>query len=94
MTIHGNNNDVNVNQAQNPQSSGDAGVYPYHCHRLPVEDHVSRGLYGIMIIDPETPRPQATEMVMMLNSYSYSFQGIKRIKKPPTLTWIRRKKEA
>jgi hypothetical protein len=52
------------------------GVYPYHCHMAPVEEHVSRGLYGMMIIDPKTPRPQATEMVMMLNSYSYSFQGV------------------
>ena len=53
-----------------------AGVYPYHCHMFPVEEHVSRGLYGMMIIDPSTPRPHATEMVMMLNSYSYSFQGV------------------
>jgi manganese oxidase len=53
-----------------------AGVYPYHCHMLPVQEHISRGLYGMMIIDPPTPRPQATEMVMMLNSYTYSFQGV------------------
>ncbi|MDP9286802.1 MAG: multicopper oxidase domain-containing protein [Thermoproteota archaeon] len=53
-----------------------AGVYPYHCHMAPVEEHISRGLYGMMIIDPKTPRPQATEMVMMLNSYTYSFQGV------------------
>jgi manganese oxidase len=52
------------------------GVYPYHCHMFPVEEHISRGLYGMMIIDPPTPRPQATEMVMMLNSYTYSFQGV------------------
>ena len=53
-----------------------AGVYPYHCHMFPVEEHISRGLYGMMIINPPTPRPHATEMVMMLNSYSYSFQGV------------------
>ena len=53
-----------------------AGVYPYHCHMFPVQEHISRGLYGMMIIDPQNPRPQATEMVMMLNSYSYSFQGV------------------
>jgi manganese oxidase len=52
------------------------GVYPYHCHMFPVQEHISRGLYGMMIIDPPTPRPQATEMVMMLNSYTYSFQGV------------------
>jgi FtsP/CotA-like multicopper oxidase with cupredoxin domain len=59
------------------------GVYPYHCHMFPVEEHVSRGLYGMMIIDPQTPRPHATEMVMMLNSYSYSFQGVNG-SDPPT----------
>jgi FtsP/CotA-like multicopper oxidase with cupredoxin domain len=53
-----------------------AGVYPYHCHMFPVEEHIARGLYGMMIIDPPTPRPQATEMVMMLNSYTYSFEGV------------------
>ena len=52
------------------------GVYPYHCHMFPVEEHVSRGLYGMMIIDPVTPRPQAVEMVMMLNAYSYSYEGV------------------
>jgi FtsP/CotA-like multicopper oxidase with cupredoxin domain len=52
------------------------GVYPYHCHMFPVQEHISRGLYGMMIIDPPTPRPQAIEMVMMLNSYTYSFQGV------------------
>jgi hypothetical protein len=53
-----------------------AGVYPYHCHMAPVEEHISRGLYGMMIIDPPTPRPQAIEMVGMLNSYSFSYQGV------------------
>jgi manganese oxidase len=53
-----------------------AGVYPYHSHMHPVEEDISRGLYGMMIIDPPTPRPKATEMVMMLNSYTYSFQGV------------------
>jgi FtsP/CotA-like multicopper oxidase with cupredoxin domain len=52
------------------------GVYPYHCHMFPVQEHISRGLYGMMIIDPPTPRPQTIEMVMMLNSYTYSFQGV------------------
>lgn len=29
------------------------GVYPYHCHVAPVADHVKRGLYGMLIIDPK-----------------------------------------
>jgi FtsP/CotA-like multicopper oxidase with cupredoxin domain len=52
------------------------GVYPYHCHMAPVQEHVSRGLYGMIIIDPPTPRPRAVEMVMMLGSYSFSYQGL------------------
>jgi manganese oxidase len=39
------------------------GVYPYHCHVNPVADHINRGLYGMMIIDPKEPREQMTEMV-------------------------------
>jgi FtsP/CotA-like multicopper oxidase with cupredoxin domain len=52
------------------------GVYPYHCHMAPVEEHISRGLYGMLIIDPPTPRPHMIEMVMMLNSYTFSYEGL------------------
>jgi FtsP/CotA-like multicopper oxidase with cupredoxin domain len=53
-----------------------AGLYPYHCHMSPIEEHISRGLYGMMIIDPVKPRPPAAEMVMLLNSYTYSYEGL------------------
>jgi FtsP/CotA-like multicopper oxidase with cupredoxin domain len=46
------------------------GVYPYHCHVEPVTTHINHGLYGMMIIDPKTPRPAAKEMVMMMNGYN------------------------
>jgi FtsP/CotA-like multicopper oxidase with cupredoxin domain len=45
------------------------GVYPYHCHVSPVVEHINRGLYGAMIIDPPKPRPEAKEMVFYLNGY-------------------------
>ena len=48
------------------------GVYPYHCHMEPVQYHIMRGLYGMMIIDPPQPRPAAREMVMMMNGYSFN----------------------
>jgi FtsP/CotA-like multicopper oxidase with cupredoxin domain len=50
------------------------GVYPYHCHMAPVEEHINRGLYGMMIIDPvyTDKRPHATEMVMLMNGYSFN----------------------
>jgi manganese oxidase len=51
--------------------AGPAGVYPYHCHNEPIQDHINRGLYGAMIIDPKQGRPAAYEMVMMMNSYDF-----------------------
>ena len=48
------------------------GVYPYHCHMENVQYHIMRGLYGMMIIDPPTPRPAAKEMVMLMNGYSFN----------------------
>lgn len=50
------------------------GVFPYHCHMPSVIEHIMRGLYGMLIIDPITPRPPAKEMVMLLNGYSYDTQ--------------------
>jgi FtsP/CotA-like multicopper oxidase with cupredoxin domain len=51
------------------------GVYPYHCHVMPLEEHISRGLYGMYIVDPKTPRPPADEMVMMMNGYDNDFDA-------------------
>lgn len=52
------------------------GVFPYHCHMAPVEEHVSRGLYGMLIVDPKVPRPHAIEMVMTLNAFTFSYEGV------------------
>jgi manganese oxidase len=49
------------------------GVYPYHCHVDPIADHINRGLYGMMIIDPREPRPQMTELAMLLNGYDMNY---------------------
>lgn len=51
--------------------AGPAGLYPYHCHNEPIQDHINRGLYGAMIIDPKEGRPAANEMVMLMNSYDF-----------------------
>jgi hypothetical protein len=45
------------------------GVFPYHCHMEPLEEHIAHGLYGVYIVDPKTPRPPADEMVMLMNGY-------------------------
>lgn len=49
------------------------GVFPYHCHVTPLEEHISHGLYGVYIIDPKTPRPEADEMVMIMNGFDTDF---------------------
>ncbi len=53
--------------------AGPAGVHLYHCHVAPVEEHVSRGLYGVFIIDPKEGREPADEMVMVLNGFDTDF---------------------
>ncbi len=53
--------------------AGPAGVHLYHCHVAPVEEHVSRGLYGAFIIDPKEGREPADEMVMVLNGFDTDF---------------------
>jgi len=53
--------------------AGPVGVHPYHCHVMPLEEHISHGLYGVYIVDPKEPRPKADEMVMMLNGFDTDF---------------------
>ncbi len=49
--------------------AGPAGLHPYHCHVMPLQVHVARGLYGLLIVDPPTPRPAAQEVVLMLSGF-------------------------
>jgi FtsP/CotA-like multicopper oxidase with cupredoxin domain len=51
------------------------GVHLYHCHTMPVKMHIARGLYGVFIVDPKTPRPPAREMVMMMNGFDTDLDG-------------------
>lgn len=53
--------------------AGPVGVHPYHCHVMPLEEHISHGLYGVYIVDPKEPRPKADEMVMVLNGFDTDF---------------------
>jgi FtsP/CotA-like multicopper oxidase with cupredoxin domain len=50
--------------------AGPVGVWPYHCHMMPIALHINKGLYGMMIIDPKEPRPQMNELVMVMNGFS------------------------
>jgi FtsP/CotA-like multicopper oxidase with cupredoxin domain len=51
------------------------GVFPYHCHMQPLEEHITHGLYGAFIIDPKKPRADADEMVMVMNGYDTDFDA-------------------
>ncbi|NMF61996.1 multicopper oxidase domain-containing protein [Brasilonema octagenarum] len=61
------------------------GVHLYHCHIEPVTRHVAKGLYGMFIVDPPSPRPPADEIVLIMAGYDvnddnrneyYAFNGL------------------
>jgi FtsP/CotA-like multicopper oxidase with cupredoxin domain len=51
------------------------GLHVYHCHTMPVKMHIARGLYGVFIVDPATPRPPMREMVMVMNGFDTDLDG-------------------
>jgi len=50
--------------------AGPAGLHPYHCHTAPLAEHIARGLYGMMIVDPVGGRPPAQEVTLLLSGFS------------------------
>ncbi len=55
--------------------AGPAGVHPYHCHTPPLAEHIARGLYGTLIVDPAEPREPALEVVLMLSGWDLDGDG-------------------
>ena len=53
------------------------GLQLYHCHTMPLKRHIAKGLYGALIIDPKRggARPEADEMVMVMNGFDVNFDG-------------------
>ncbi len=51
------------------------GTHLYHCHSVPLTQHIHRGLYGAFIIDPKKGRPEANEMVLVMNAFDTNFDG-------------------
>jgi FtsP/CotA-like multicopper oxidase with cupredoxin domain len=49
------------------------GLHLYHCHSLPLADHIAKGLYGAFVVDPRAGRPEADEMVMVMNGFDTNF---------------------
>ncbi|MEA2452076.1 MAG: hypothetical protein QOG04_786 [Actinomycetota bacterium] len=55
------------------------GTHLYHCHSLPLKQHIHRGLYGGFIVDPKKGRPDANEMVMVMNAFDTNFDGVNEV---------------
>jgi FtsP/CotA-like multicopper oxidase with cupredoxin domain len=49
------------------------GLHLYHCHVAPLAAHIAHGLYGAFIVDPKRGRPEADEMVMVMNGFDTNF---------------------
>jgi len=49
------------------------GLHLYHCHSIPLADHIAKGLYGAFVIDPKQGRPDADELVMVMNGFDTNF---------------------
>ena len=49
------------------------GCHLYHCHSSPLADHIAKGLYGAFVIDPRAGRPEADELVMVMNGFDTNF---------------------
>ena len=55
------------------------GMHLYHCHTMPLKKHIEKGLYGAFIIDPKEDRPEADEMVMVMNGFDTNFDGANEV---------------
>jgi FtsP/CotA-like multicopper oxidase with cupredoxin domain len=49
------------------------GVHLYHCHVRPLAEHIAKGMYGAFVIDPRKGRPEADELVMVMNGFDTNF---------------------
>ncbi len=55
--------------------AGPAGLHPYHCHTMPIDRHIAKGLYGALIVDPPGGRPEAREVVLALSGWDVDDDG-------------------
>jgi FtsP/CotA-like multicopper oxidase with cupredoxin domain len=51
------------------------GMHLYHCHTSPLRKHIEKGLYGAFVIDPREGRPEADELVMVMNGFDTNFDA-------------------
>ena len=53
------------------------GVHLFHCHSVPLKQHISKGLYGVYIVDPKNdtrPKPDK-ELIMVMNAFDTNLDG-------------------
>ena len=55
------------------------GLHLYHCHARPLAEHIAKGLYGAVVIDPREPRAEADELVMVMNGFDTNFDRANEI---------------
>jgi FtsP/CotA-like multicopper oxidase with cupredoxin domain len=55
------------------------GLHLYHCHVIPLAEHIAKGLYGAFIVDPKQGRPEADELVMVMNGFDTNFDQANEI---------------
>ena len=51
------------------------GILPYHCHVPPLAQHISKGLYGCLLVDPIRKRKKAHEYVLILSGWDLEGKG-------------------
>jgi FtsP/CotA-like multicopper oxidase with cupredoxin domain len=56
-------------------TAGPFGLHPYHCDATPAAEHVSRGLYGLLVVDPPRGRPPAHEVALVLGGFDVDGDG-------------------
>jgi FtsP/CotA-like multicopper oxidase with cupredoxin domain len=55
------------------------GLHLYHCHVRPLAEHIAKGLYGAIVIDPKDGREDADEMVMVMHGLDTNFDRANEI---------------
>ncbi len=49
------------------------GLHLYHCHVRPLAEHIAKGMYGAFIVDPKEARPEADELIFVMNGFDTNF---------------------
>ncbi|MGH8279779.1 MAG: multicopper oxidase domain-containing protein [Gammaproteobacteria bacterium] len=50
------------------------GAFVYHCETMPILLHIGNGMYGALIVSPDTPLPPAAESYVIVQSEWYTQQ--------------------